>query len=95
MWFTALGAGTLYGYLLHGFLAKGSRFWGWFDDYAWLQTPLGAIAVTFIAAIVITVLCTRPVQRMFRFAMEPRMEWAFKKDAAELARDRSKPVKAA
>ncbi|MGP3949390.1 acyltransferase family protein [Streptomyces sp. 7N604] len=95
MWFTALGAGTLYGYLLHGFLAKGSRFWGWFDDYAWVQTPLGAIAVTFIAAIVITVLCTRPVQRMFRFAMEPRMEWAFKKDAAELARDRSKPVKAA
>ncbi|MGP3923057.1 acyltransferase family protein [Streptomyces sp. 8N616] len=95
MWFTALGAGTLYGYLLHGFLAKGSRFWHWYDDYAWLHTPLGAVAVTFIAAAFITVLCTRPVQRMFRFAMEPRMEWAFKKDAAELARDRSKPVKAA
>ncbi|MFG2191637.1 acyltransferase family protein [Streptomyces sp. NPDC048639] len=95
MWFTALGAGTLYGYLLHGFLAKGSRFWGWFDTYDWLQTPLGAIAVTFIAAAVVTVLCTRPVQRMFRFAMEPRMEWAFKKDAAELARDRTKTAKAA
>ncbi|MEV6318291.1 acyltransferase family protein [Streptomyces sp. NPDC051776] len=95
MWFTALGAGTLYGYLLHGFLAKGSRFWGWFDTYEWLRTPLGAIAVTIIAAAVVTVLCTRPVQRMFRFAMEPRMEWAFKKDAAELARDRTKTAKAA
>ncbi|WP_432094406.1 acyltransferase family protein [Streptomyces sp. bgisy100] len=90
MWFTALGAGTLYGYLLHGFLAKGSRFWGWFDDYAWLQTPWGAIVVTFIAGAVVTVLCTPPVQQVFRFAMEPKMEWAFKKDAAELARGRAK-----
>jgi fucose 4-O-acetylase-like acetyltransferase len=90
MWFTALGAGTLYGYLLHGFLVKGSRFWGWFEDYTWVQTPMGAIVVTFVAAGVVTVLCTRPVQRMFRFAMEPKMEWAFKKDAAEIARDRTK-----
>jgi fucose 4-O-acetylase-like acetyltransferase len=95
MWFTALGAGTLYGYLLHGFLAKGSRFWGWFDHYDWLQTPLGAIAVTFIAAVVVTLLCTPPVRRLFRFAMEPKMDWAFKKDAAEVARDRAKTAKAA
>ncbi len=27
---------------------------------------------------------------MFRFAMEPKMDWAFKKDAAELAREREK-----
>ena len=53
------------------------------------------MSVFFIAAAVVTVLCTRPVQRMFRFAMEPRMEWAFKKDAAELARDRTKTTKAA
>ena len=30
-WFTALGAGTLYGYLLHGFLVQGARLWGWYD----------------------------------------------------------------
>ncbi|WP_420033652.1 acyltransferase family protein [Streptomyces sp. cg28] len=87
MWFTVLGAGTLYGYLLHGFLAKGSRFWGWFDA-AWVHTPWGQIVVTVVAASVITVLCTPPVQRMFRFAMEPKMEWAFRRDAAELARQR-------
>ncbi|MFD7817276.1 acyltransferase family protein [Streptomyces sp. NPDC059785] len=89
MWFTVLGAGTLYGYLLHGFLAKGSRFWGWFD-HSWVHTPGGEILVTAVAASVITALCTPPVQRMFRFAMEPRMEWAFKQDAAEIARERTR-----
>ncbi|MEU4844140.1 acyltransferase family protein [Streptomyces gilvosporeus] len=89
MWFTVLGAGTLYGYLLHGFLAKGSRFWGWFDDYKWLHSPLGEIAVTVIAAVVVTALCTPPVQRAFRWAMEPKMAWAFKKDPAVTARARA------
>ena len=88
MWFTVLGAGTLYGYLLHGFLAKGSRFWGWFD-IDWLHKPLGEITVTIVAASVITVLCTPPVQRAFRFAMEPKMKWAFRKDPAEQARHRT------
>ena len=90
MWFTALGAGTLYGYLLHGFLVKGSRFWGWYDANAWVHQPLGELFVTVFAAAVVTVLCTPPVQRMFRFAMEPKMEWAFKRDATELARERGK-----
>ncbi|WP_308343656.1 acyltransferase family protein [Streptomyces sp. MK37H] len=77
MWFTTLGAGTLYGYLLHGFVAKGSRFWEWYD-HDWLRQPLGEIGVTLIAASLVTVLCTSPVRRAFRFAMEPAMEWAFK-----------------
>ncbi|MER6309076.1 acyltransferase family protein [Streptomyces sp. NPDC001739] len=80
-WFTVLGAGTLYGYLLHGFLAKGSRFWGWFDDYAWLHSPLGEIAVTLLAGGIVTALCTPPVRKAFRFAMEPTMDWAFRKPA--------------
>ncbi|MFF3543950.1 acyltransferase family protein [Streptomyces platensis] len=77
MWCTALGAGTLYGYLLHGFLAKGSRWWDWYD-VGWVRTPWGAIAVTFIAAAVVTLLCTPPVQRVFRCVMEPKMTWAFR-----------------
>ncbi|MFD9814843.1 acyltransferase family protein [Streptomyces sp. NPDC059080] len=85
-WFTVLGAGTLYGYLLHGFLAKGSRFWGWFDDDAWLHTPLGEIAVTVIAGVVVTALCTPPVRKVFRFAMEPTMAWAFRKDPEDARR---------
>ncbi|MFJ5728240.1 acyltransferase family protein [Streptomyces paradoxus] len=87
MWFTALGAGTLYGYLLHGFLVKAGDYQGWFEA-SWLHRPAGEILVTVLAAAVVTVLCTKPVQRMFRFAMEPKMDWAFKKDAAQLARER-------
>ena len=59
MWFTVLGAGTMYGYLLHGFVIKASRFWGWYD-IEWLHTPLGELAVTAAAVAVITVLCTAP-----------------------------------
>ncbi|WP_037820130.1 acyltransferase family protein [Streptomyces sp. NRRL S-146] len=87
MWFTALGAGTLYGYLLHGFLVKAGDYRGWFEA-SWLHRPAGEILVTALAAAVVTVLCTKPVQRVFRFAMEPKMAWAFKRDAAELARER-------
>ncbi|BCM66920.1 MULTISPECIES: acyltransferase family protein [Streptomyces] len=90
LWFTALGAGTLYGYLLHGFLVKFGDYRGWFE-HPWLHRPLGEIVVTVLAAAAVTALCTRPVQRVFRFAMEPKMEWAFKQDAAEQARERQKP----
>ncbi|WP_428986019.1 acyltransferase family protein [Streptomyces pyxinicus] len=88
-WFTALGAGTLYGYLLHGFLVKLGDYQGWFDQSR-LHHPAGEVLVTLLAAAAVTVLCTKPVQRVFRFAMEPRMEWAFKQDAGELARQREK-----
>ena len=87
MWFTTLGAGTLYGYLLHGFLIKGSDYAGLFD-HAWLHRPLGEIFVSVLAALAVTLLCTSPVRRVFRFAMEPDMNWAFKRDAAEVARGR-------
>ncbi|WP_328452467.1 acyltransferase family protein [Streptomyces sp. NBC_00386] len=89
LWFTALGAGTLYGYLLHGFVVKASEHWGWFD-HGWLHKPLGELLVTVFAAALVTALCTRPVQRIFRFSMEPKMAWAFKRDPAEAARERAK-----
>ncbi|MEW2130071.1 acyltransferase family protein [Streptomyces sp. NPDC005435] len=87
LWFTALGAGTLYGYLLHGFLIRLADYRGWYD-HAWLHRPLGEIAVTVLAAAVVTALCTKPVQRVFRCVMEPKMEWAFRQDPARRARER-------
>ncbi|ARQ70668.1 hypothetical protein CAG99_19120 [Streptomyces marincola] len=76
VWFTALGAGTLYGYLLHGFVAKASRWWDWYAA-DWVHTVAGQVVVTAIGAAVVTVLCTAPVRRLFRPLAEPRMDWAF------------------
>ncbi|WP_078973030.1 acyltransferase family protein [Streptomyces sp. MMG1533] len=81
MWFTALGAGTLYAYLLHGFFAQGAKFWGWYEP-DWVHGPLGEITATAVAAVIATVLCTPPVQQVFRFVMEPKMQWAFRQYAS-------------
>lgn len=78
-WFTSLGAGTLYGYLLHGFILRGALAEGWFTHH-WIYTPLGEVAVTVIAAAVVTALCSAPVRRVFRCVMEPEMRWAFRQD---------------
>jgi fucose 4-O-acetylase-like acetyltransferase len=80
MWFTSLGAGTIYGYLLHGFVAKASRWWDWYAA-DWIDSPAGLAVVTLIGAVVITVLCAAPVRRVFRVLVEPSMDWAFTPDA--------------
>ncbi|GAA3170226.1 acyltransferase family protein [Streptomyces virens] len=87
MWFTALGAGTIYGYLLHAFLVKAGNYTGWFDQPA-LAHPLGVLALTVCAAAVVTVLCTKPVQRALRCVVEPKMEWAFRDNPGGSAPDR-------
>ncbi|MYR40586.1 acyltransferase family protein [Streptomyces sp. SID5910] len=79
-WFTALGTGTLYGYLLHGFLIKAGYYTGLFDRPA-LHRPLGELAATVAAAAAVTLLCTAPVRRVFRCVMEPGMAWAFRPEA--------------
>ncbi|MDI3417506.1 acyltransferase family protein [Streptomyces luteolus] len=77
LWITALGTGTLYGYLLHGFLIKAARFWDWYDT-PWLHTPPGALAVTALALGGIALLCSAPVRRVFRPVVEPRVPWLFR-----------------
>lgn len=86
-WFSALGAGTLYAYLLHVYPIKTSREFGWYD-MAWVDHPVSRVVVTLLAAAMMTVLCTWPVQRAFRFLMEPKMPWFFREDPVEQARAR-------
>ncbi|WP_254716554.1 acyltransferase family protein [Actinomadura sp. WMMB 499] len=75
-WFTGLGAATLYGYLLHGFLTRAMNFTdGW--DIGWLNTEPGILAAVVTAAVVVTVLCTPPVVRSMRWALEPKLTWIF------------------
>ncbi|MET7679233.1 acyltransferase family protein [Streptomyces sp. NPDC005423] len=83
-WFTALGAGTLYGYLLHGFVAQGAKSWGWYDP-AWMRGAAGTIVATVVAGAVVTLLCTSPVRRALRFAVEPELRWAFRPPAGRPA----------
>ncbi|MFC5214380.1 acyltransferase family protein [Streptomyces coerulescens] len=71
-WFTTLGAGTLYAYLLHGFLAQAAEHWGLYR-LPWLHQPAGVATVTLLAAVVITFLCAPAVQRPFRRVLERRM----------------------
>ncbi|MCP9210258.1 acyltransferase family protein [Streptomyces sp. NEAU-Y11] len=77
MWFTTLGTGTIYGYLLHGFIIKASRYGDWYD-HGWVHTPLGELMVTMAAVTMISVLCTAPVRRVFRPLVEPRVDRAFR-----------------
>jgi fucose 4-O-acetylase-like acetyltransferase len=83
-WFTALGAGTLSGYLLHGFVAQAAKYGGWYEP-AWVRGPVGMIAATLVAAVVVTALCTPSVRRVFRCVTEPEMAWAFRDTAATRA----------
>ncbi|MFJ4689506.1 acyltransferase family protein [Streptomyces sp. NPDC088789] len=76
-WFTALGAGTLYAYLLHGFFIQAANHWEW-SRHDWFHQPIGAITVSVIGAVLGTLLCTAPVRTMFRSVIEPRMSWAFR-----------------
>jgi fucose 4-O-acetylase-like acetyltransferase len=80
-WWTALGTGTMYGYLLHGFVIKGALYRGWYD-HPWVHGPLGEATVTLCAGAAVTLLCSPPVRRIFRFAVEPRLAWAFRKEPA-------------
>ncbi|MGW8748051.1 acyltransferase family protein [Streptomyces sp. NPDC055794] len=92
MWFTALGAGTIYGYLLHGLLVKEGTYTDWFKQPL-LDQPLGEIGLTVLGAAVVTLFCTKPVQRALRFVVEPKMDWAFKRDPGAAARGRREQEK--
>ncbi|MEV1005883.1 acyltransferase family protein [Streptomyces sp. NPDC049881] len=78
-WFTKLGAGTLYGYLLHGFLIRGAQGLDLYDADVMNDQPGALVIATLAAVIGMTLLCTPLVQRVFRPLMEPRMNWLFRR----------------
>ncbi|GAA2623743.1 acyltransferase family protein [Actinomadura fulvescens] len=76
MWFTSLGAATLYAYLLHGFVTRLLSFAGWWK-LDWMATTPGVLVVIAGALVVGTLLCSPPVVRCMSWALEPKMTWAF------------------
>ncbi|WP_433370879.1 hypothetical protein [Streptosporangium sp. CA-115845] len=63
----------MYAYLLHGLVVKvAERFYG-----DWAQTLPGVTVVALLGVGFAALLCTEPVRRVTRWAVEPRMSWAF------------------
>lgn len=75
-WFTVLGATTLYAYLLHGFILQVLKTLGWYEIDG-LHTVTSAAVVAGVAAVIATLLCTKPVVTATRWLVEPQMTWAF------------------
>lgn len=73
-WFTALGAGTIYAYLLHGMFHRAAEQFGVYDH---LVSPWGFVLVVVVAAAVMIALMTKPVRLCTRWLIEPRLDWAF------------------
>jgi fucose 4-O-acetylase-like acetyltransferase len=80
VWFTSLGAGTLGAYLLHVYPVKYAKYADWFEE-EWVRHPLGRVALTVLAAVLMTLLCTAPVRKALRVVLEPRMPWMFTAEA--------------
>ncbi|MEU4255144.1 acyltransferase family protein [Streptomyces fradiae] len=80
-WFTVLGAGSLCGYLLHGFPVKALQYGELVDAHPVLATPVGRAGLTVAAAVAVTLMCAPPVRRALRWVTEPRLEWAFRRGA--------------
>ncbi|MFE9250355.1 acyltransferase family protein [Streptomyces sp. NPDC007088] len=76
-WITRLGAGTIGGYLLHGFLVKTAVHLGLYRQ-DWVRTGWGGAVVTLAAGTAVSLLCASPVRRAFRWVLEPRLKWAFR-----------------
>ncbi|MDI5965967.1 acyltransferase family protein [Streptomyces sp. SL13] len=72
VWFTALGALTMYPYLLHGLVVKVAERLG-VHSAAAAGGPLAALALTAGAVCLALLLTTPPVRAVARWAVEPRM----------------------
>ena len=84
-WFTALGAGTIYAYLLHGILHRVAEHYGWYDHFI---SPWGLAVVVAVSALIMIVLMTKPVRLATRWFIEPRMDWLFRADLSPSPRHR-------
>ncbi|GLF93702.1 acyltransferase family protein [Streptomyces yaizuensis] len=77
-WFTALGLGTICGYLLHGLPLKAAEYGGFFEAQAWTAEPYGLVLLTLAAAAAVTLMCAPPVRKALRTVTEPELRWAFR-----------------
>ena len=73
-WFTVLGAGTMYVYLLHSFVLYPLRETGFLAERT---EPLWVLATIVFAFLARGRARDPPVRRMFRPLVQPRLNWLF------------------
>ncbi|MFE3184910.1 acyltransferase family protein [Streptomyces violascens] len=76
-WYTALGAGTMSAFLLHAFIRQALVHTHTYDHHV-LHHPAGQVVLTALSIALALVLCTRPVGRIMRPLIEPRLSWLFR-----------------
>jgi fucose 4-O-acetylase-like acetyltransferase len=72
LWFTALGAATMYPYLLHGMIVRVGQWSGVHAKVA-DSGPPAVVALTLGAVALALLLATPPVRRVARWAVEPSL----------------------
>jgi fucose 4-O-acetylase-like acetyltransferase len=79
-WFTHLGTGTMYVYLLHGLILKVFDYTGLLKISVFLN-PVGLATLTLLSVAAAIILATEPVRRVTRWAIEPDVSWLLRRDA--------------
>ena len=89
-WYTDLGTRTLYAYLLHGIPVLIAKEMGWLS-FPWMRGPLGALAITAGGVALAIVLCLPETRTIFKWVLEPRLTWLYRRPA-RLAERSAKPA---
>jgi fucose 4-O-acetylase-like acetyltransferase len=77
-WFTELGSASMYVYLLHGFVVLGVTYAGWYSPLRELGGAAALAVATSLGVALALALASTPARRVFRWAVEPRLDWAFR-----------------
>lgn len=83
-WFSDLGTRTLYCYLLHGIPVLIAKKMGWLDVY-WLYGPLGVATIACSCFAVAIILCLPVTRTVFKWLMEPRLTWLYRRPTDQRA----------
>ncbi|MFF5211374.1 acyltransferase family protein [Streptosporangium sp. NPDC000396] len=87
-WFSDLGTRTLYAYLLHGVVVVIAKDQGWLS-FPWLYGPLGVLAIMSSSVVLAIVLCLPTTRTLFKWLLEPRLVWLYRRPAEGPARRES------
>ncbi|MGW0589167.1 acyltransferase family protein [Streptosporangium sp. NPDC002607] len=80
-WFSDLGTRTLYAYLLHGVVVVIAKDQGWLS-FPWLYGPLGVAAIASSSLALAIVLCLPETRKLFKWLLEPRLVWLYRRPSS-------------